>query len=146
MTATRHESTAKHPAPLRHAASPWRMIFILAGAPIAWLSQLIVAYMLATHACYPHVAPEIVPTNRFLSPILAIIMGLAVVASCGALWGSWRLWQETRTEAKGKRRQALTFGEGRMRFMAMVGTIVSSLFAVACLFAWIAYILVSPCG
>ena len=145
MAAAKPSQTAHHPAPLRHRAPALLVMFILAGAPLAWLGQLIVTYLLASRACFPHVVPETLPTLRWLSSALAALIGAAIVVSFASLVAARWLWRETRTEAEGARHHALSFGEGRTRFVALVGVIVSGLFSLACVFALAAYLLVPPC-
>jgi hypothetical protein len=138
MVALSDQQLPAHPS----AAS---LAFMLLGGPLAWLAQLYGAYMLASHACYPHVAPEILPMTAWLSPLLALMTILALAVAILAFATAWR-WSEGARAAPAAPPPTLGVGAGRDRFLAVVGLIVNGLFAVACLFALTAYQLIPLCG
>jgi hypothetical protein len=121
------------------------LAFILLGGPLAWLGQLIIAYMLASHACYPHVYPEILAMTRWLSPVLTVMTGSALALAILAFAGAWRL-SGLGTDKPTAPKASRASDSGRIGFLAVAGLIVNGLFALGCLFALTAYGLIPPCG
>jgi hypothetical protein len=79
-------------------------------------------------------------------PVLFAIAGVCLaVAVLGGLV-SLRNWQQTFQELPGSAHRLLDLGEGRTRFMAMGGMLISALFIYALLFGATALWLVPPCG
>jgi hypothetical protein len=59
---------------------------------------------------------------------------------------SWRNWQRAGAEKAGSAHHLLEGGDGRTRFMSMVGMISSGLFLLAVIFALTAFYLVAGCN
>jgi hypothetical protein len=157
-TATVDEATPAetgHPAPERSRV-PVRMLwFGLFGGPVAWSVQTLVNLSLASHACYPQLFPLDAPTTGGLRGIVFVVSILAVLVSSAAAVSAWRAWQFTRHEhqqASGKADQhraetaALETGEGRTRFMALAGVLMSTTFVLVALVHLSTVFLITPCG
>ena len=109
--------------------------FGLLGAPTAWSLQLISAYAFTAHKCFPRLTSLAVPAPGSVSlfAILAMISVAAVatgILALGTALGSHRV---TAGETEHDTHGALDVGEGRTRFMALSGVLVSLLFLVAVL-------------
>lgn len=123
----------RHPAPHRDQVSRralWAGIF---GGPLCWGVQVVLGYGYIAHTCYP----EAVPHHR---PIFAGAHGAAVGLSALALAGTLgaglvalRSWRATHDEKGGQAAHLLHNAEGRTRFMAMAGLIMSGLFLLGVL-------------
>ena len=130
-----------HPAPHRDRVSRlalWTGVF---GVPALWSLQTLVAYPVLAHYCYPQRDPLGRPeaggvwTTALVVSIVALVGSLAVAAV------AWRSWQATRDErhhgAPGGMPQSTSVGEvgeGRTRFMAFGGLMISGLFLLGVLF------------
>jgi hypothetical protein len=66
-----------------------------------------------------------------------------VAAACEGL--AFAAWRRIRTEASGGSARALDVGEGRARFLAMLGMLSSGLFGLASFYSALAAIVVSAC-
>jgi small-conductance mechanosensitive channel len=133
-------------APQRHRVSPWALWFGLFGAPLVWSVQLLVGYGVDAHSCFPH-------TVRRLAPAFGWTWGLQFVVGIAALAGSllallvaYRSWRATASEDRGGHGHLLDVGEGRTRFMAFSGILVSALFTLAVLLNWVPLFIVPTCG
>ncbi|MEP6778583.1 MAG: hypothetical protein ABJC26_01745 [Gemmatimonadaceae bacterium] len=136
-----------HPAPLRNLVSKRAMWFGILGAPAAWTVQFLVSYALSARRCFPRLYPFAEP-ERGATELRAILLTLFVVALVVAVFalitavGSWRA---SAGETGGNAHNALDIGEGRTRFMALGGILISSIFVLA-MFAQGALVLsVQPC-
>jgi hypothetical protein len=135
-----------HPAPHRNRVGLVALLFGIAAAPLAWSTQVLFSSSLAGYVCYPHAAPLSTPLWSGWQPVLFTMAGVAIgVAIVGGLISS-RNWRRTFQERPGSAHQLLELGEGRTRFMAMCGMLISALFVYALLFALTALWLVPPCG
>jgi len=121
---------APHPAPQRHHTAGWRVAAGLGGAPAAWV------IVMTLSAIWPGCSGR---------PPLAVASFVAVLAAaaCGGL--AFIAWRKIRAEASGGEARALDVGEGRARFLAMLGMLSSGLFGIASLYTALAAILVSSC-
>lgn len=135
-----------HPAPHRARVRAWSLWFAIAGAPLAWLMQLVVNAVLAGNACYPHDVPLAQPAWPQLLQVSAGVEVVALLICLAAGATAWRNWRRSHAEAPGDGHQAVASGDGRTRFMAMVGMLCSALFlgATALAFAFIGT--VPPCA
>jgi len=116
------------------------LLFGATAAPIFWVGQLCLGYVVTADACYPgdH------PVSLFeTGPLFAALMVFDAVALLAALVGgivSWRAWQRLRGLPHSSH-----FEEGRDRFLAIWGLFSSLWFFFAILFNTIASIMVTPC-
>lgn len=135
-----------HPSPHRARVSPLATWFGILGAPVAWSLQEIVNVGLASYACYPHDIPLAQPLWSHLTATTYIVEAIALLIGVAAGATAWRNWRRTRTEKDGNAARLLGSGDGRTRFMAMVGMLTSGLFLVAIVVATLYIGGVPPCG
>jgi hypothetical protein len=135
-----------HPSPHRDRVSPWAMWFCILGAPVAWSVQQLVNAPLFAHGCYPKDVPISSPiwTNAGSVALAVELIAIAVCVVAGLL--AWRNWDRTRGEKEGSGHHLMEAGDGRTRFMAMVGLICSGLFLLATIFATALLYMVQPCN
>jgi len=101
---------------------------------------------LAGYVCYPHAAPLSIPLWSGWRPVLFAIAGVSIAVAVFGGLVSLRNWRRTFQERPGSAHHLLDLGEGRTRFMAMGGMLISGLFVYAILFGLTALCLVPPCG
>jgi hypothetical protein len=143
-----------HPAPARDQV-PLAMLFIgLAAAPLVWSIHLLANYAISSEACYPGAAPRLgAPpgAGKIWFTLLAIDWA-AIIVSALAGYLAYRSWRMSRREssasaAQGTRHSELVeIGEGRTRFLALWGTLISVLFLLAILFDVVGLFTVPFCG
>lgn len=128
-------SDTPHPAPHRERAGLISLWFGIFAGPVAWNLQLLIATAFSGHLCYPDQQPLGPQTGQHLSWVLGLIDVLGIIVALAALGVAAGNWRRVRTEKQGSGRHLLDAGEGRTRFMAMLGIINSLLFLVALIFA-----------
>ncbi len=126
----------EHPSPGRKAVATWRQAFGLLGAPLSWMTLLLVDFAAADFGC-GHV-----PALR-LWLIVSAVTSIAAGAASG--WIAWSAWQRTRHEAEGDQKIAIEAGEGRSRFFAITGMLSAAIFTIASLFTLLSIAMVPPC-
>ena len=116
------------------------------AAPAAWDAQILLSVALSGHACYPRARPLAAPLWSNLGSILLAIniVSIAIAVMGGIV--AWRSWMQTRTERPGSGHHLLESGDGRTRFMAMCGILISALFLVALVFGSGVVFMVPACG
>jgi len=124
-----------HPSPQRANVGRWAVWFAIVAAPLAWNLQLLVNVPIAAYACYPHDVPLDAPIWGNLGAVTAAVEAVAVVVCIAAGLVAWRNWRRTRSEKPGSAHHLIEAGDGRSRFMAMVGMMTSGLFLIAVVFA-----------
>jgi len=115
-------------------------------APLAWALEVLIGYSLAAHACYPTDVALAAPT---WSNLRAVVEGVSI-----ALWLllfvgaaiAWSNWKATRPQSNVEPHRIVQSGDGRPRFMALCGVVVSGLFAVVLLFTSVGILWVPSCG
>jgi hypothetical protein len=127
MTAT------AHPAPRRDVVPIGKLWFGIFAAPVAWALQTIVDYGLVSHYCYPGRAPVRSPTFSALRPTGLAVSAIVIVIVLAALATSMRSWNATRHGHDAEHHELLEIGEGRARFMAFAGVLLSVVFLFAVL-------------
>jgi hypothetical protein len=134
------------PAPPRRDVSLWLLTFGLVAAPLTWIVQTSLNYLVASRACYPYQTRYLdVVTNGFW-PLLTTATFVALAIGIAAALTSWRAWRLAREEHQGGWHQAMEVGEGRTRFLALSGLMLSSLFVAAVIFNAVGLFVVPPCG
>jgi hypothetical protein len=119
-------------------------IGLLAG-PLAWSAQELVGYGLAARACGAGgprpiaIAPALGVAELVVSGAALLITVLGLVTALLA----WRRSNRDRAEAGEPPLEAI---EGRTRFMAVAGILVSTLFLFGILMNAAGYFLVRPCA
>lgn len=135
-----------HPSPQRHRIGRFAVWFAIAAAPLAWNLQLLFNVGLVAHGCFPHDEPRAQPIWSRLPVAVGAIEVAALVVCVVAGLVAWRNWRRTRDERPGSAHHVLEGGDGRTRFMALVGLLTSALFGLAVVFAAIVLALVPPCN
>lgn len=141
-------SEAHHPGRHRHRIGVVALFFGLFAAPIAWAGNLMVTYALATHACYPDAEPlrQVVSGFGFAWPVILVcyLLALAICAAAGVV--SFRNWRITGREVEGHIHHLIEKGEGRTRYLSIIGMAYSILFFAAVLFGAIVLAIVPLCA
>lgn len=128
-------SAAAHPAPRRDIVPLGVLWFGLFGAPSAWVLQTIVDYGLVSHFCFPGDAPRQAPAFSALRGTGLAVSVIAAIVSLLAMAAAYRSWRATRHGRDAEHHELLEVGEGRARFMAFAGVLLSAVFLFAVLMA-----------
>jgi hypothetical protein len=111
----------------RNLAALW---YGLLGGPIVWFFGLLAGYPLVEVAC----------TKRSMFPLhLGSVVALSLVLGAG--WAAWSQWSRVGRGWASEASDART----RSRFMAVMGVILSALFAMAIGVQWLATAFLHPC-
>jgi hypothetical protein len=132
-----------HAAPARHEVSRGALWFGILAAPTAWLGVQILDYGAASRFCGARSAEPSAQLVRAIEPWFLWLTGAAFLIALVGCWVARRNWLRTRNEQSGSGHHLLKFGEGRTRFLAMCGLLISVSFCVAFLFT-AAYMVVAP--
>jgi hypothetical protein len=139
-------SLSHHPAPHRQRISTALWMTSVFGAPIIAGLDLMTDYALVGHACYPGREPLASPMAGFgwtWIGVLAIHLA-AIALSAGAALLSYRMWRLTGPSV-GHAHQLMHTGEGRDRFLGIVGMAFGAMFFLICSAETIAMALVRLC-
>jgi hypothetical protein len=136
--ATGHAGLPQHPAQQQHAVAQPLLWFGLFGGAAAWALQLLTNYALFAHFCYPSFVPLASPTFGGVRALGIASSAVFLAVAVAALLVAFRSWSRTRAEAHQRRdakhhHDAAEVGEGRTRFMAMSGMLVSGIMVYAVL-------------
>ena len=137
---------AVHPAPPDRAVTPPALWFGLFGAPVAWSLQLLASYALVAHGCYPDSEPMTMPV---VPGLRTLVLGTGVTALVVALLAggsAWRSWRATQHEHESRHEALLEAGEGRRRFMALAGMLLSAVFLLGIVMNIVPLLMLRPCG
>lgn len=140
------QAQVKHPSPDRYQVSTWKLWISMLGVPLLWIAQIATSEIAASYACYPHDMPLDTPLWQWLTPLLIGISAASLLLAIICMWLAYTAWKQSRHEDKGSEKHTVDIGEGRTRFLAMVGLLSSGLFLIAILFTACALWLVSPCN
>jgi hypothetical protein len=145
---------AEHPAPARaRVALPGLWFGFLAG-PLGWTVQTLVDSAVTSHGCFPRLLPLSTPTVGGLRGIVFTVSAGAIALCIAGAAVAWRDWARTREEhhaGSGRAREhaqptaLLETGEGRTRFMALSGVLVSLTFLIVTIAHTASIFLVTPC-
>jgi hypothetical protein len=124
---------SRHPGPRRGVVPLPALWFGIFGAPAAWALQLIADYSLVAHYCYPSDAPVHAPAFGALRGVGLAVSAIVIVVVLLALATAFRSWRETRHGHDAEHHQLAEVGEGRARFMALAGILLSFVFLFAVL-------------
>ncbi len=123
-------SLAHHPAPHRDRVGIGTIFYGLFASPIAWAGQLMINYAVVSHACYPGMDPlpyaESGAGWGWWISIAFDALALLVIAS--AFLVSLYMWRRTGKENEGHEHHLMEKGEGRTRFLGIVGMSFAVLF------------------
>lgn len=147
MSTTTTTGASATPSPHRTRVGLTILLLGLIGGPGAWIAQLLASYIVASRVCYPHDQPlhGIGAESALIwSLLLAInVAALVIALLCASV--SYRSWRATRAEQPGSTSHLLEVGEGRTRFIAVVGMLAGLGFCLAILFDTVALFVVPPC-
>ncbi len=135
-----------HPAPTRHRVSGWALAFALFGGPFVWSEHMLVNSAVASIACKgadPLFGALTVDTAWVL---LIISSAVALIVSGAAGYVAYSAWAATSGDDEESHYSVVEVGEGRTRFLAMVGMVFSGGFFAASIFDVIALLMVPLCG
>lgn len=121
------EETADPEHRTRNLVALW---YGLLGGPIVWFFGLLAGYPLVEVAC----------TKRTMFP-LHLGNSIALLLVLGAAWAAWSQWTRLGRGWAGEGGDTAT----RSRFMAVMGVILSALFALGIGFQWLATAFLHPC-
>ncbi|WP_206001794.1 hypothetical protein [Paraburkholderia aromaticivorans] len=147
--AAAHAASGNNPGrrgPYRRRGGTPMMLFGLLGAAAAWVLQTEIGETLAAQACFPHRAALAAPQWSWLMPALNVMSIVALLIGTAGVWVAWRGWRMTRAARLDPASPVSNAGEGRTRFLAMAGLILSLLFLVGLIATGLAVLLVSPCS
>jgi hypothetical protein len=137
---------AIHPAPTERALTPPALWFGLFGAPVAWSLQLLASYALVAHGCYPDAEPMTMPVVPGLRTLVLGTGAAALAVAVLAGGSAWRSWRATQREHAGGHESLLEAGEGRTRFMALAGMLLSAVFMLGIVMNVVPLLMLRPCG
>ncbi|MEO7010610.1 MAG: hypothetical protein ABI156_15785 [Caldimonas sp.] len=140
--------TERQPLPSPHRSRVGRVStwFGLLGAATAWSLQVLFNVGLAGYACYPHDVPLAEPLWSGMPATTLWIEVAAIVISTAAGLVAFTNWRRSRGERPGGASELVGNGDGRTRFMAMAGMMVSGLFLLANVITLLYIVWVAPCG
>jgi hypothetical protein len=141
-------SLSHHPAPHRERVSIWAILYGLFIGGIVWAGHLMLNFGLAVHACYPGDIPLARADSgaHWAWPLMLAldIIALALIAS--GFWVSYRCWVFTGEESEGRYHHLMDVGEGRTRFLGIVGMSFAVTFFLLTLTDTISLAMVPICG
>ncbi|HLH91985.1 MAG TPA: hypothetical protein VKX28_26435 [Xanthobacteraceae bacterium] len=140
-------SAAAHPGKHRDRVSLAALFFGLFAGPIVWSGNLMLTYALGNQACYPGDLPFQQPQNGF-GWVWAFVLAcyfLSLAICIAAFVVSLRSWRAVGTESAGHWGDLTDVGEGRTRFLAIIGMAFGMLFFAAVLFGVPAVLILPLC-
>jgi hypothetical protein len=124
-------------------AALWLGLF---GAPVAWSVQLLASYALVAHGCYPDAEPLMMPVIPGLRTLVLGASGVALGVALMAGGLAWRSWRTTQHKSAGEHEALLEVGEGRTRFMALAGMLLSAVFLMGIIMNAVPVLMLRACG
>lgn len=123
-------TAARHPSPHRERVGMIALFYGLFIAPVVWAGNLMITYALATHACYPGHDPlvRVAPGFDFAWPLILALFLLTLILCASGFAVSLRNWNTSGTESKGHVHYLLDAGEGRTRYLSIIGMAYGVLF------------------
>ena len=138
--------SASHPAPARHQVALTALWIGLFGAALTWTLQELIAYAVVSHACYPSWQPYSLPKAAGTRGVtVALVIVLFTLGAAGAAT-AYRSWIRTRPPREDSLHHQTEVGEGRARFMALGGLLLSGMILFAMIMNVIVLFLIDPCG
>ena len=141
-------TAAHHPARYRHRVGLVALFFGLFASPIVWAGNLMVTYALGIHACFPGRQPLSGPVQAigFVAPLILACYLIALCICVASFAVALRNWRITGSESEGHMDDLVEVGEGRTRFLGIIGMAFSVLFFAAVLFGLISLWIVPVCA
>ena len=123
-------SRARHPGQHRDRVSLAALFFGLFAAPIVWAGNLMVTFALSVHACYPGTEPldRIIEGFGFVWPVMIFCYVITLAVCAAGAWVSYRNWEITGEETEGHIHHLMEKGEGRTRYLSLIGISFSVIF------------------
>lgn len=139
---------AAHPAPHRREAGLLALAFAVLAGPAAWSTRLLFNYGLASTTCFPDPSQPFTRTTHpeWLRVVMLTSEAVAIVIAALGAFVAFRIWQSTRHESEGHVGRLLEVGEGRTRFLALWGLIISLAFLLMNLFDAVGLVVLPSCG
>ena len=141
-------SRARDPASHSERVGLFALFYGLFAAPIMWAGNFMVDYGLLSYACYPGGQP--LGTGQsglgflFWLTLAFYVLTLAVCASGFVV--SWRNWAKTGEESEGHAHHLIEAGEGRTRYLGIIGMSFAALFFIATALGLMIYIFEPLCA
>jgi hypothetical protein len=137
-----------HPAPHRGRVRLIALLFAVLAPPLAWSLHLIANYAFSSHACFPGHSPRAAPLPdlHWLRGLLIAVDLVSMAISILALLVALNSWRATSQEMAETGPPLVEIGEGRTRFLAIWGVIISLGFFVAVFFDFVGLWILPPCG
>jgi hypothetical protein len=141
-------TAARHPSPHRERVGLISLFYGLFIAPIVWAGNLLITYALATHACYPGSDPlaKVAPGFGFAWPLILALFLVTLVLCASGFAVSLRNWRASGTESEGHVYHLLDAGEGRTRYLSIIGMAYGVLFFALTLVGVIILAIVPLCA
>jgi hypothetical protein len=116
-----------HPAPRRHEVSSLTLAFCLLAAPSLWGLRLVINFAIDSYFCYPGDTRQVALPGglSWVWPTLIAINALTILVAAAAAITSLGLWRSSRDEFARSSGPLIELGEGRTRFLAIWGLIIS---------------------
>jgi hypothetical protein len=129
-------SRAHHPAKHRGRVSLLALFYGLFAAPVVWAGNLMVTYALGVHACFAgdHPLDRAIHGFAFAWPVILTCYFVALAVCGSAFYVALRNWAVTGSESEGHVHHLVEKGEGRTRYLSMIGMAFSVLFFCAVLY------------
>lgn len=139
-------SLAEHPDPHRDSASLGTLLYALFMPAIAWAGDLILDYALVGHACYPagNQLGNPLPGLRWVHQGTLIFHLVALVLIASGILVSYYCWRRTGPRG-GHAHDLLEHGEGRTRYLALVGLGFGAMFFVITATEAVSHALIALC-
>jgi len=148
MMATPHSRPAPpRPEPRQPVTGLATLWFGLFAAPAAWALQLISNYALLAHSCYPRNTPLSSPAfggTRAVAIIVSVVLLIVAALTLVLAIRSWRATKRSGTHTSDGD-ASTSIGEGRVRFMAQAGVLVSGIFVYGVVMAALPLLSMSTC-
>ncbi len=119
--------------------------FGLFGAPFFWSVQIITAYAVAAHTCFPQREPLLTSGSPGTWAVAAVIIAVAFIGSVAALATAMATWRATRNEPGGSNAAVLDVAQERTRFMSYAGILLGGLFTGGVVLSGLALVLTPIC-
>lgn len=139
-------SLAHHPAPHRHRVSLALILYALFAAPIVWAGDLMVAYGLVGHACFPGDVPLVRPSAGlgYVWPLVLACHLLALVLIASGTVAAYVCWIRT-GPPRAHHHHLIERGEGRTRYLGIVGIGFGAMFFLITAAELLSHLMVPLC-
>ena len=130
---------------VRRPVSFAALLFGSCAAPIFWLGQEMLSYVVTAHYCYPGDHPEAIASMASLRAAMFSFDTVAILAAAAGGITAWLCFLKTRPSEEVHGSRHLAAAEGRAHFLSLWGLFSSLWFFGAIVFNTIASIAVPLC-